>query len=188
MIVYSLLLVPLGYLLGSIPSAYIIGRLVGNVDIQREGDGRISAASVYRRLGSTPYLMVILMDVSKGALTILIAKMLTESLILILITGFAVVIGHNWSIFLKFKGGLGATVIYGVLASLVFWQFLIGSAIAAIPFLATRKSGVSTGILVIAVCIVLLIQNLPPILVIYPIILILPMVLKRFQISRAVPA
>lgn len=175
----------LGYLLGSIPSAHIIGCLAGKVDVRKEGDGRISAAAVYRRLGVVSFLLVVVMDVGKGALAVLTARMLIESVIAVLITGFAAVVGHNWSIFLKFKGGLGATAIYGVLAGLVLWQFLIGAAIAAIPFLTTRKSGLSTAILIIAVSIVLLVQNSSLILVIYPLILILLMVLKRFQVSRA---
>ena len=182
----EIVVVVLGYLLGSIPSAYIIGHLTGSVDVRGGGDGHISAAAVYKRLGFVPFMVVVVADVGKGVAAILIAKMLTDSLLVILITGVAVVVGHNWSIFLKFKGGLGATAIYGVLVSLIFWQFLIGAGIAAIPLVATRKSGVSTAVLIITVSVVLFIQKLPPILVMYPVILILLMVLKRFQVSRAV--
>ena len=176
----------LGYLMGSIPSAYIIGHLAGGVDVRVEGDGHISAAAVYKRLGFVTFVMVVLADVGKGVVAILIARLLTDSLAAILITGIAVVLGHNWSIFLRFKGGLGATAIYGVLVGLIFWQFLIGAGIAAILFLTTRKSGISTAVLIITVSVVLFVQKLPPVLVIYPITLSLLMGLKRFQISRAV--
>jgi len=184
--------VVLGYLLGSIPSAYIIGRLMGKIDVRQEGDGRISASAIHKRLGVVPFVLVVIMDVGEGVLAVLVAGMLTESLIVVLIAGFAAVVGHNWSVFLKFKGGLGATTIYGVLVSLVWWQFLAVAAAAFILFLLIiRKSGLSTAVLIIGLSIVLLVQylfqNTPLILVIYPLVLILLMVLKRFQVSRTIP-
>jgi len=183
----------LGYIIGSIPSAYIIGRLMGKIDVRQEGDGRISAAAVHRKLGVVPFVLVVIMDVGAGVLAVLIAKMLTESLIAVLIAGFASVVGHNWSVFLKFKGGLGATTIYGVLVSLVWWQLLATAAIAFILFLIMKrkKSGLSTAILIIGLSVILLaqylFQGMPFILVIYPFILILLMVLKRFQVSKTCP-
>ena len=180
----------LGYLLGSIPSAYIIGRLMGKIDMRQEGDGRISASAVHKKLGVVPFLLVVVMDVSSGVLAVLIARMLTESLIAVMIAGFAAVVGHNWSVFLKFKGGLGATTIWGVLVCLVWWQFLAVAAAVFILFLIMKrkKSGLMTAVLIIVLSIVLLVQSLfqdaPLILVIYPFILILLMVLKRFQVSR----
>jgi len=185
--------VVLGYILGSIPSAFIIGRLMGKIDVRQEGDGRISASAVHKRLGVVPFVLVVIMDVGEGVLAVLIARMLTESLTVEMIAGFAAVVGHNWSVFLKFKGGLGATTTYGVLVSLVWWQFLAVAAAVFILFLIMKrkKSGLSTAILIIGLSIVLLIQylfqNAPLILAIYPFILILLMVLKRFQISRTVP-
>jgi glycerol-3-phosphate acyltransferase PlsY len=179
--------VVLGYLIGSIPSAYIIGRLVGKIDLRKEADGRISASVVHKKLGVIPFLLVVVMDVGEGALAVLIAGMLTESLIAVMIAGFAAVVGHNWPVFLKFKGGLGATTTYGVLLALVWWQVLTAAAIAYVLFLIIRKSGLSTAILIIIVSIILFIQKSPLILVVYPFILILLMVLKRFQISRTRP-
>jgi glycerol-3-phosphate acyltransferase PlsY len=183
-LVNAAIAVVLGYLIGSIPSAYIIGRLMGKIDVRQEGDGRISASAVHKRLGVVPFLLVVIMDVGTGALTILVAKMLTESQLPILIAGFAAVVGHNWSVFLKFRGGLGATTIYGVLVCLVWWQVLVAAAVAGIVAFTTRKSGLSTAILIIIVSVILLVQKSPLILVIYPFILILLMVIKRFQISK----
>jgi len=166
---------------------------MGKIDVRQEGDGRISAAAVHRKLGVVPFVLVVIMDVGAGVLAVLIAKMLTESLIAVLIAGFASVVGHNWSVFLKFKGGLGATTIYGVLVSLVWWQLLAMAAIAFILFLIMKrkKSGLSTAILIIGLSVILLaqylFQGMPFILVIYPFILILLMVLKRFQVSKTCP-
>ena len=180
----------LGYVIGSIPSAYIIGRLMGKIDVRQEGDGRISASAVHKRLGVVPFVLVVIMDVGEGVLAVLVAGMLTESLLVVLIAGFAAVVGHNWSVFLKFKGGLGATTIYGVLVTLVWWQLLVVAAAAFILFLIMKrkKSGLSTAVLIIALSIVLFVQKSPLILVIYPFVLIMLMLLKRFQISRTVPA
>jgi len=188
-LINEVIAVVLGYLIGSIPSAYIIGRLMGKIDVRQEGDGRISAAAVHRKLGAVPFVLVVLMDVGAGVLTVLIASMLTESQIAVLIAGFAAVVGHNWSVFLKFRGGMGATTIYGVLVTLVWWQLLAVAAAAFILFLIMKrkKSGLSTAVLIIALSILLFVQKAPLILVIYPFVLIMLMLLKRFQISKTGP-
>jgi glycerol-3-phosphate acyltransferase PlsY len=210
MLIYSYLAVPIGYLLGSIPSAYIIGRLIGKTDMRTEGDGRISAAAVKKRMGFWPFLLVVVMDICKGLLAIFIARLLTHTpiefigdfsksplfipllpLILVLATGFLTVIGHNWSPFIKFQGGLGATVIYGVLGGLMcFPHEIIALVIGGISVLITRKSGFSTGVIIVVLVIILLLQKLlwstemSLLLVFYPILLILLMVAKRFQVSK----
>jgi acyl phosphate:glycerol-3-phosphate acyltransferase len=179
----------LGYILGSTPSAYIVGWLVGKIDVRTEGDGRISASVVHRKLGLLPFLLVVVIDVAKGAVAVIIAGLLTDSLIVVLLSGFAAVLGHNWSVFLKFKGGLGATVTYGVLVAIVWWQTLIAAAVAGILFFTIKKSGLSTAVLIGVITAILLAQYLywngPLILVPYPLVLILLMVLKRIQIRVA---
>lgn len=181
--------VVLGYLIGSIPSAYIIGRLVGKIDLRPEGDGRISAAAVHRKLGVFPFVLVVIMDVGAGVLAVLIAQMLTDSQLPVLIAGFAAVVGHNWSVFLKFRGGLGATTTFGVLVTLVWWQFLLVAAVAFTIFLITKRkrSGLMTTILIVGLSALLFVQELPLILVIYPFVLITLMPLKSFQISKTGP-
>jgi len=181
--------VVLGYLIGSIPSAYIIGRLVGKIDVRKEGDGRISAAAVHRKLGVVPFVLVVVMDVGAGVLAVLIAEVLTESQLAVLIAGFAAVVGHNWSVFLKFRGGLGATTMFGVLVTLVWWQFLAVAAAVFIIFLIMKrkKSGLMTAVLIVALSILLFVQKAPLILVIYPFLLVALMLLKRFQISKTGP-
>jgi glycerol-3-phosphate acyltransferase PlsY len=162
---------------------------MGKIDVRQEGDGRISASAVHKRLGVVPFVLVVIMDVGEGALAVLIAQLLTDSLIVVLITGFVAVAGHNWSVFLKFKGGLGATTICGVLVCLVWWQFLAVAAVAFTIFLITKrkKPGLMTAILIVGLSALLFVQESPLILVIYPFILITLMLLKRFQISKTGP-
>jgi glycerol-3-phosphate acyltransferase PlsY len=179
----------LGYLLGSIPSAYIVGRLIGEIDLRNHADGRISASVINKRLGILPFLLVVVMDVGKGALAVVIAGLVTHSLVVVLISGFTSVAGHNWSVFLKFKGGLGATVTYGVLVAIVWWQMLVAAAVGGILYFTLHKSGLSTVVVIAVISIILLVQYFlgsgPLILVPYPIVLIILMLLKRFQIKVA---
>ena len=161
---------------------------MGKIDMRQEPDGRISAAAVHEKLGVVPFLLVVIMDVGEGALAVLIAGVLTESLIAVMIAGFAAVVGHNWSVFLKFKGGLGATTTYGALVALVWWQTLIAAAMGGILYFIIKKSGFSTAILILVLSLILLAQYFfqgePLILSIYPAILILLMILKRLQLGR----
>jgi len=201
---YSLLAIPIGYLFGSMPSAYIIGRLIGKTDMRTEGDGRISAAAVKKRVGFWPFILVVVMDVCKGIVAVVIARSLVHSsmfddivalplapLLVVLATGFVAVIGHSWSPFLGFRGGLGATVIYGVLGGVsIFPQEITALIIGGIAVLITRKSGFSTGIIIAALVIIFILQKLfwspemSLVLVAYPVILILLMVAKRFQLNK----
>ena len=153
--------------------------------MRTEDDGRIGAAAMYRRFGLIPFSVVVIMDMGMAALAVTIAKMLTESLEIVLVAGFAAIVGHNWSIFLRFKGGLGATAIGGVLGSLVFWQVLVGLAIAGLVLLATRRPGLSTAVCSVIISSILFIQKMPATLAIYPITLFVLMLLKRVQKSRA---
>ena len=176
--------VVLGYLLGSFPSAYIVGRLTKGVDMREVGDGRIGPAAAFRKLGIAEGMIVGFMDFSKGAAAAMLAREFDVPLMIVLLAGLAAVVGHNWSIFQQLRGGLGASASYGVLAWLVFWQFLTGLGIAAIVYLVTRKSGLGTVVLFTSVSAILLLQNAPLMLVAFPIFLSLPMVVKRLLVER----
>ena len=189
----------LSYLLGSIPSAFIIGRLLKGTDMREVGDGRIGTAAALRNLGIAGGVMVGFMDFSKGALAVALALMLNVPLIIVLLCGVMVVMGHNWSVFLGFKGGRGAASTYGVLASLMWWQLLIALGIVAIPYFLTHRSTLATGI-IFGILPVLLwservlgilptlpwIQDISPLLVVFPIFLSIPMLLKvRLTVSAS---
>ena len=186
---YPFLAIPLAYLIGSFPSTLIIGKLVGRTDMRVEGDGKISAAAVYRRMGRLPYALVVFLDIAKGALAVIAARALTDSMPLILIAGYFAVVGHCWSVFMKFQGGLGATAVCGVLGATVFWPLIIGLVVGIVFLLITRKSGIGTALVIGVITIALLIQRFvlhqnldqPWYIVLYPVILISLMVIKRFQ-------
>ncbi len=127
------LIVVLGYLLGSIPTAHIAGRVLKRVDIRQVGDGNMGAANAFRQLGAKVGVAVGIIDAGKGALAILIAQAASLPLVVVLLTGTAAVVGHNWPIFIRFRGGRGESTTIGVLLTTITQPMLIiaGPAIAA---------------------------------------------------------
>jgi acyl phosphate:glycerol-3-phosphate acyltransferase len=188
------LTIPFGYLLGSVPAAFLVGKYLGKQDIREEGDGKVSAAAIYRRMGKWPFLLVVCFDVGKGIFIAAFTGAMFGSMILLILASLATVIGHCWPVFLKFKGGLGATVIYGVLGGTVILQLLMSFIPGLIFLFATKKSGMSTAVIIVSLSVILLIQyltnweipffNITPALIVFPIILILFMTLKRLQIAN----
>lgn len=111
------------YLLGSIPFGLIISKFFGK-DIRKEGSGNIGATNVTRVLGKKAGLLVLILDMLKGFLPIYIAKHIFDTKLISLLA-IASVIGHCFSIFLKFKGGKGVATAIGVLLALSFKTALI---------------------------------------------------------------
>ena len=180
-----LLVLAIAYLLGSIPSAYIVGRLMKGLDIREVGDGRMGAAAAYRRVGLVGFLTVTFMDLSKGAAAVLLAQGLELPLPVVLLTALAVVAGHNWSIFLHFTGGKGALTIYGVLASLMFWQFLIALALGGVSYFIAHRAGLSTAFVLGSLSLINLLTGSLILLVILPVLISAPMVLKHISMPKA---
>lgn len=180
-----LLAIATAYLLGSIPSAYIVGRLLKGLDIREVGDGRLGAAVIFRCVGLAGGVIVGFMDITKGVVAVLIAQALGLPLLVVLLAGLAVVIGHNWSVFLRFKGGKGALTTYGVLVSLMFWQFFVALALAGVAYFITHKTGMSTGILLGFLSFISWLSGNLILLVILPILIALPMVFKHISMPKA---
>ncbi len=139
--------VVLAYLLGSIPSAYIAGRLSKGKDIRQMGDGNVGAQNAFHQLNPGIGIAVGIIDAIKGALAILIAQAANMPQVTILLAGTAAVIGHNWPIFLGFRGGRGESTTIGVLAAIVFWPMLIAGSLA-IAVLVTRKNVIQASVAV----------------------------------------
>lgn len=146
----------IGYLLGSIPSAYIAARLATGKDIRQLGGGNVGGLNVFREVGILPAAAVGIADFGKGAATVAIAFWLLEvSPLFVLLAGLASVIGHNWMVFLKFNGGKGMGATFGALIVLLpvygYWQgLLILIGIILIPFIITRNVSLSMGISLVA--------------------------------------
>jgi len=144
--------VVIGYLLGSIPSAYIVTRLATDKDIRQLGAGNVGGLNTYREVGLLSASIVAFVDLGKAAAAVAIAYWLLEvSPLFVMLAGLAAAIGHMWMIFLKFNGGKGMAATIGSLAVLMpiygYWYGpLIFLAVIAIPFIITRNVALSMGI------------------------------------------
>jgi len=129
----------IGYLLGSIPTAYIVSRMRKGIDIRNIGSGNMGAANVMRQIGAHEGVFVGLIDIAKGAGAILIAQALNVSELWVFGSGFGALVGHNFPVFAGFKGGRGSATIIGIFLVLAPEAILVTLAIIAIPFFTTRK-------------------------------------------------
>ena len=110
----------LAYLLGSLPFGYWVAKVVKNIDIRKFGSGNIGATNVARVVGKRWGILVFFLDFLKGFLAVIISIFLLPkgSFWVYLFTGILAVSGHNWSLFLKFKGGKGVSTTLGVISGL----------------------------------------------------------------------
>lgn len=138
------------YLLGSISFSFLITRFIKKVDIRDYGSGNAGATNTMRVLGKKMATFVLLLDAGKGAAAVGLGYYLSGSPTVMVFSGFAAIIGHNWPVFLRFRGGKGVATTIGVTASLVFYSALISGIIAILFILWSRY--VSLGSMVYTLC------------------------------------
>jgi glycerol-3-phosphate acyltransferase PlsY len=126
------------YLIGSFPSAYIAGRLRKGIDIRQVGSRNMGAMNVFYKVGFVEGVLVLAVDVGKGAAAVAFAHYLGLHEIVQLLAGVVVVLGHNFTIFLKFRGGRGGATCIGILAFLMPWGIPFYVAIFGLILLITR--------------------------------------------------
>jgi len=165
------LIVLLGYFLGSIPTAYVVGRLLKGKDIRQMGDANVGAANTFRQIGTRAGIGVFFVDAGKGALAILIAQAASLPLVAVLLTGAATIVGHNWSVFIGFRGGRGESTAIGVLLTIITQPMLILAGPALATLLVKRNVIISSCVLFIPLPLVCWWLGIPGVLVIYSIAL-----------------
>ncbi len=146
MITESVVAVISGYLLGSIPFAYIAGRLLKGVDIRRVGGGNVGGTNVMREVGTAAGIGVLAADIGKGTLAVLIAQWLGVPQVIVFVTGLAVVVGHSWPIFLEFSGGKGGATTVGVFFALAPMPCAISFGIMLLVAFITSNLRLAMGI------------------------------------------
>lgn len=139
-----LLMIIISYLVGSIPTAIIYGKVSRGIDIRQHGSGNAGATNVFRVLGWKAGLLVLLIDMAKGLLaTLWIYKLGSNSGIgniefVKIIAGMSAVVGHIWTIFAGFKGGKGVGTGAGMIIGIVPDAVLIGVLVFIIMVILTR--------------------------------------------------
>jgi len=139
------------YLLGSIPSAYIMGRLTKKIDIRTVGSHNMGAMNSFYNLGKGVGVMVLAADVLKGVAAVALADLLFNiPNLYMFICGFIVVLGHNYPVWLKFKGGKGGATAIGAIIYFIPWGIPIGLAVFLLMVLITKFPTLSYGIAMIS--------------------------------------
>jgi glycerol-3-phosphate acyltransferase PlsY len=134
---YAVLTAIIAYLIGCINNAYIFTKYTRNIDIRNYGSGNAGATNVLRVLGYKAAAPVFALDVLKGVIAVLIGKYLMGTTGA-MIAGIAVVCGHNWPVFLKFRGGKGIATSIGVVMTVSPFLGIIALAIGVIIIALTK--------------------------------------------------
>lgn len=153
------------YLLGAIPFGLIIGKRMAGVDIRQHGSGNIGATNVFRTLGTKPGLLTALLDLGKAALAVWLSMLIVGDDVLIVaghdihvqsaqcLAAIMVMVGHNWSAYIGFKGGKGVGCFIGGLLVINWMVALVGLAAGVTVILITRY--VSLGSMLASLCVLL---------------------------------
>lgn len=134
----NLLALILGYLIGAFPSAFLLSKLKGK-NIFKIGSGNMGAMNTARNIGYGLGILVLLLDMAKGALASYIGLSLFSGITPALIAGAASVLGHAWSVYIGFKGGKGLATALGVALPLYPVGGLISLAVLVLLVLLLRK-------------------------------------------------
>ena len=126
-----------GYLLGSIPAAYLVGKLAADVDVRVAGEGNVGARNTFHEVGHGWGAAVFAADIGKGAAAALLFR--DQPAWVLAVAACFVVVGHAFPVWLGFVGGKGMAAAGGVTIVLMPWATLIGGAASGVVWLATRR-------------------------------------------------
>lgn len=141
----------IAYLVGSIPTGFLIAKYKTNTDLRGFGSGSVGATNVFRAAGKLAALVTLILDILKGYIAVTVLSDMLYSFRLgvslneyCAIMGFCAVVGHNWPIFLRFKGGKGVATSAGVLLGISPLLVLIGLCAWLVVFIFTRVVSISS--------------------------------------------
>lgn len=126
------------YLIGSIPFGLIAGKFVKNVDIRNHGSGKTGMTNVQRTVGTPAAVLVLVLDMGKAIVAVIIARIFFNSSGLEAIAALAVMFGHNWPVFVRFRGGRGTASGWGGLFILSPVAGIVAT-IAGLPVIALTR-------------------------------------------------
>ena len=161
---WFIILVIGSYLVGSIPFGYILGRLKG-VDLRQHGSGNIGTTNAFRVLGKQLGMLVFCCDAAKGFFPALIGAHHAPAWGVA--AGLAAVVGHNWSVFLGFRGGRGAATGMGVALALITKVIIVGFIVWLLVILTTGYVSLGSILASLSVPVIALIFGVQPVYYIF---------------------
>jgi acyl phosphate:glycerol-3-phosphate acyltransferase len=151
-----LVVVVASYLIGAIPTGYILARIMRGIDIRDYGSGVIGATNVYRVLGKWPFVLTLMLDAAKGYIPTLATWYIFGTHDLQVAAGIAAVLGHDYPVYIGFRGGRGVAVSFGVYAALALPLAVAMVAVGIFIVLTLRYMSVMSMITVPSGALVLL--------------------------------
>ena len=159
---FNIIAVILCYLLGSVSFSVLLAKLLKGIDIRQHGSGNAGATNTLRVLGTGPAIFVLALDVLKGIAAVWIGIWMgSDSEWLPGLCGIAAIIGHNWPLYFRFRGGKGIATAIGVLATLCFLPALYAGIIAILSIVFTRYVSLGSLIFVLLTPVFLVIMSYP---------------------------
>ena len=158
MTVEFILLIIVGYLLGSVPATYLVAKWFRGIDLRRYGTGQVGGGNLWRMTRSLRLTIpAIIFDLGKGALMVWVGQLFGLPVGHQIAVGLAAIIGHNWPVFLRFNGGRGIGTTLGVVViitlindNLVLWGLIAFLAIIVVGILIVRTSAVPVLVSIVA--------------------------------------
>lgn len=160
----EIILILFGYLLGSVPTGFILGSMAG-VDVRKAGSGNVGATNVARVAGKRQGILTLIGDTAKGVVPVILALQMGANLTTTVMAGAAAFVGHLYPVFLKFRGGKGVATALGVFVALA----PVAALVLIVMFIAIALSSriVSVGSIATAMAapLILWLFSYPPIVV-----------------------
>ena len=137
--IYDLLVVVLAYILGGVSTGYLLVRVTRNIDVRTTGSGGVGARNVGRIIGRRGFYLTLFGDVLKGAIVVWLVRWFEYQSVIVGAAVVAVIAGHIWPIWLKFRGGKGIATCLGAFAAFNYKVLLIGGIVFVTVYSISRK-------------------------------------------------
>lgn len=152
----------MGYLLGSLPTGLLVVRALTGQDIRAAGSGNIGTVNVYRVAGLPASVLVLGVDMLKGAAPVMLTRAWGQPAAIQVAGGLAAIAGHNWSLFLRFGGGKGIATSFGVLLAISPPVGVIAAVVWGIVVAITRYASLGSLLGMISVPVAMWWRREPP--------------------------
>ncbi len=173
----------ISYLIGSIPTGYIVGRLAG-LDVRHSGSGNIGATNVARVAGKRRGLLTLLADSAKGFIPAIIAQQMAFNPTAVALIAGAAFLGHLYPVFLRFQGGKGVATAFGVLLALAPIASFVSLAVFTAVILSSRTVSLSSIAAAIVAPMALWVISYPPPLIVMSVFFAAMIVLRHRENIR----